>query len=80
MDNLTAAQHATKARYHFAMHHDTRMDLDRQYHWNHLMRIASLLAGAGFDIPKPYTDGFVNIAPKLEALSRKLDAENIAAA
>ena len=80
MDNLTAAQHTTQARYHLTAHARVPMDLDREYHWNHVMRIASLLADAGFDVPKPYTRAFLGIAPALEALSRKLDAENIAAA
>jgi len=80
MDSLTAAQYATKARYHIAAHNDARMDLDRQYHWNHVMRIASLLADAGFDVPKPYTRSFLEIGPALVALSAKIDAQNLAAA
>jgi len=80
MDNLTAAQWVTKARYHVAAHEESRMDLDIQYHWNQVMWIATALANAGFDVPKPYTAGFLNIRAALEALSQKFDAENIAAA
>ena len=79
MDNLTAAQWVTEARYHLEAADRIGKGPDCEYHWNHIIRIATILANAGFDIPRPYREGFTNIGPALVALSQKIDAENIAA-